>query len=72
VGFCLLKGKCLNALLWLPRFLVIWDVPSLLIIIGGQNVRNVYFIKKGFHLELGWGDVDWIGLARDRNSGGLL
>jgi hypothetical protein len=22
--------------------------------------------------EVGWGDVDWIGLAQDRNSGELL
>lgn len=46
VGFCSLKGKCLNALPWLPRFLVIWDVPSLPIMTCWQAVRNVYFIKK--------------------------
>jgi hypothetical protein len=22
--------------------------------------------------EVGWGDVDWIGLAKDRNSGKLV
>jgi hypothetical protein len=38
-----------------------------------ENVHNNSLSSRWMDLgEVGWGDVDWIGLAQDRNSGELL
>jgi hypothetical protein len=39
--------------------------------LGRQRRRWVDNIRMDL-VEVGWGDVDWIGLAKDRNSGELL
>jgi hypothetical protein len=34
--------------------------------LGKPRLRRVYNIRMDL-VEVGWGDVDWIGLAKDRN-----